>query len=162
MSSLKPPTAPRSNALAVLVALGLAGSVHTAKAEDVTDLASLSGTWSYTGSLAGGDSDCDKTKAFQWILAVQPDGSTVVTVQGETSYPKLTGRFHGDAVSFSGVLDALRRSEDFPGVNTRSHTELTGSGTTFSGTATATFFKAATDGSAYPASCTYAVKGRRL
>ena len=155
MLSFKPRTA--------LVALGLACSAHTAEAGEATDLASLSGTWSFTGSHSGGTSpSCTGTVAFQWILAIQPDGSAMVTVQGETVYPKLQGMFTGNAAGFSGVLDALHPDPGFPAMSDRAHIELTGSGTTFSATETASFFDKATDGSAYSTTCTYDIKGRRL
>lgn len=161
MLFFKPPTAYRSNGLAVLAAFVLAGLAPAVEAAD--DPAALSGTWSFTGSHSGGTSpNCPGTVAFQWILAMQPDGSTVVTVQGETVYPKLTGYVHGDATSFSGVLDALHSDAVFTTMNDRAHIELKGSGTTFLATETTTFFDKATDGSAYPTTCTFDAKGHKL
>ena len=151
----------------------LAALTGTARAseyvEPPSDLASLSGTWSVTLTLATGGltGACSASLAYQWILTVDPDGLASASVLGETGFPKLKGELVGDPASWSGYVGALKAAPVGPrdgSAKLYENAEFTVSGSkeAFTGTRTWSGYAEATDGGRYPIACTWSVAGKHL
>jgi hypothetical protein len=155
------------------------GSVGSAKAADVvpepaggaspslTDLASLSGTWSVTGTSDPTDGCSAFSLAYQWIMTVQQDGTASVTALGATGFPALDGTVSLAGSTFSATFDGYKdagltfggRSVD---LKERSTFKITGSETKFTGSRTWSGFTVSTDGSALPQVCRWSISGKHL
>jgi hypothetical protein len=64
------------------------------------DMPQIAGSWDVT-SVTSPDFTCKDSKpgdtqAYIWIVSSKTDGTVSVSVQGETSYPKLEGRWSRD------------------------------------------------------------------
>jgi hypothetical protein len=61
----------------------------------------IAGSWNVT-SMGSADYTCKNvkpgdTQAYIWIVSTKADGSVTVSVQGETSFPRLDGRWSFDS-----------------------------------------------------------------
>lgn len=81
-------------------------STHLAFGASAAEPSDLAGTWFVTSTLTPNAWGCaDEPKQVQgyvWIVSVEKDGTISVAVQGETAYPKLTGKVTGDALLLTG------------------------------------------------------------
>ena len=181
MSRSSPPTPTRPWARPPFALIGLAAAgivVGSAKAADgapsastdspsVTDLASLAGTWSVTGTSDPADGCASVTLAYQGILSVQHDGTASVTALGATGFPALEGDVEltssGFSASFDGFKDAGLTSGGQPlNLKERSTFRITGSRTNFTGSRTWSGYTVTTDGSALPLVCRWSISGKHL
>jgi hypothetical protein len=89
--------------------------IYAATSEVVWSGAPLVGVWNVT-TTGTEDYTCKEaipgdTQAYVWILSSTPDGSVKISVQGETSFPKLTGGW--DSNSESLLLEGDARGSAF-------------------------------------------------
>lgn len=132
----------------------------------LTDISSLSGTWSVTGTSDPSNSCTQVSLAYQWIMTVQPDGTGSVTALGTTGFPALDGTVTLVGGRFSATFDGYKDAGiTFGGqsanLKERSTFKITGSGTSFTGSRTWSGFTV-TDGSAAPEVCTWSISGKHL
>jgi len=96
----------------VATLLALSGSAHA------LDMASLAGTWNVTATETS-EGTCGgtpgKTLAYVWIVGTEPTGAVTVAVQGETTFPKLSGTFasFGGQLVVSGLTTFTLQDGDF-------------------------------------------------
>jgi hypothetical protein len=64
------------------------------------DASQLVGTWNVqstpTGDFSGEIKTGRTASAYIWLVSVSPNGEIQVSVQGETGFPKLSGRWYAD------------------------------------------------------------------
>jgi hypothetical protein len=93
---------------AVLSVALLAAAALPARAEPFR-VASLAGTWSVVSTSQTVGSTCPnsmkegETTAYTWLVSTTPDGKLQITVQGQTSFPKLTGFAADGKVMITGL-----------------------------------------------------------
>lgn len=72
------------------------------------DASALSGTWNVTSvettesSCTTSAGDTGKTTSYIWIVSTTATGAVTVSVQGETSFPRLTGSAFNGKVNLEG------------------------------------------------------------
>lgn len=74
----------------------------------------LAGTWSVTVTETGTGTCMSKPgtiSAYVWIVSTQPDGTVVVTVQGQTPFPVMGGKLEGDTLTLQAYAKQRGRTD---------------------------------------------------
>lgn len=146
--------------------------VAAGESPPLTDLASLSGTWSVTGTSDPTDGCTPSSLAYQWIMTVQQDGTASVTALGTTGFPALDGTVAmflpgssaggGFSATFDGYKDSgVTFGGQSANLKERSTFKINGSEAKFTGSRTWSGYTVS-DGSALPEVCRWSISGKHL
>lgn len=74
----------------------------------------LAGSWTVTVTETGTGtcvSNPGAVTAYVWIVSTQPDGTVVVSVQGQTPFPVMGGKLEGDTLTLQAYANVKGRTE---------------------------------------------------